>query len=277
VDDDRPLMMAAFARAFLAALLMVPSASANVIDGADDRGALVALASSLGLSAAEVQRIRKVSGHVACSGQVPKLASGALYLTNGLVLTAAHTFFHNGKRQTQCHFRAQNAGSSWIELKTGEGDARFGAVPPKPGSNADWAVVRLAAPIAGAVPFPLPLNAPKNGDRLVVISAHPAGMESIPPEMPVAQSCTVRRAPKSSSTTSFYRTDCDATQGSSGGMHLHRGADGALTFRGMTISTGPTEDPAFKGAPYDEKAGSVTTALGTDAAILAAGRALAGQ
>jgi hypothetical protein len=102
-------------------------------------------------------------------------------------------------------------------------------------------------------------------------------MEEVPPEMPVVQGCTVRRAPRSSSSTSFYRTDCDASPASSGGMHLHRGADGVLRFRGMTISTGPSADAALRGAPYDEKAGSVTTALGTDAAILAAGRQLAGQ
>jgi hypothetical protein len=57
-------------------------------------------------------------------------------------------------------------------------------------------------------------------------------------------------------------------------MHLYR-LDGALVFRGMTISTGPTRDASLHGAPYDEKAGSVTTALSTDAAILAAGRSLA--
>jgi hypothetical protein len=60
-------------------------------------------------------------------------------------------------------------------------------------------------------------------------------------------------------------------------MHLFRGGDGELRFRGITISTGPWSDGALVGAPYDEKAGSVTTALGTDAAILAAGKQLAGR
>jgi hypothetical protein len=57
-------------------------------------------------------------------------------------------------------------------------------------------------------------------------------------------------------------------------MHLAR-VDGQLVFRAITVSTGPWRDPAFVGAPYDEKGGSVTTALGTDAAILAAGQSLA--
>ena len=87
--------------------------------------------------------------------------------------------------------------------------------------------------------------------------------------MPVVQGCAVRRAPISSAATSFYRSDCDAGGGSSGGMNLAR-VGGELVFRGMTISTGPWRDSKFVGAPYNEKEGSVTTALGTDAAILAA-------
>ena len=50
-----------------------------------------------------------------------------------------------------------------------------------------------------------------------------------------------------------------------------------LIFRGVTITTGPWRDDSFRGAPYDERGGSVTTALGTDAAILEAGKDLAGE
>ena len=60
---------------------------------------------------------------------------------------------------------------------------------------------------------------------------------------------------------------------SSGSMNLAR-VDGRLVFRGIVITTGPWRDPKFAGAPYDEAKGSVTTALGTDAAILKAGREL---
>ena len=58
-------------------------------------------------------------------------------------------------------------------------------------------------------------------------------------------------------------------------MHLSR-VGGRLVFRGVTITSGPWQDDRLRGAPYDERGGSVTTALGTDAAILEAGRALAG-
>jgi hypothetical protein len=53
----------------------------------------------------------------------------------------------------------------------------------------------------------------------------------------------VKRVPKSTEATNFYRTDCDATGASSGGMHLSR-VDGRLVFRGITITTGPWREPA---------------------------------
>ena len=50
--------------------------------------------------------------------------------------------------------------------------------------------------------------------------------------------------------------------------------NGELVFRGVTITTGLWREPSMVGAPYDEKRGSVTTSLGTDEAILEAGRKL---
>jgi len=263
--------------ATLLASATIPVIPVNIIDGKDDRGALATLGPKLGLSAAEMARIRAVSGHVACLKPKPAIGSGALFLTDGQILTAAHMFFDGASHQSDCFFRPQTAGSQWVPLLADSANARFGAVPPKPGSNNDWAVVRLAKRLAGAVPFPLDPGAPAVGEKLIVLSAHPAGFDSADPAMPIVEGCTVRRAPKSLAATTFYRTDCDASPGASGGMHLFREPDGTLVFRGITISTGPSEDKGLAGAPYNEQAGSVTTALGTNAAILAAGRDLAGK
>jgi hypothetical protein len=251
----------------------------NIIDGVDDRDSLLAIGPALGLSDEEIARIRKVSGYVGCFLPSPSVGSGALFLSNRQIITAAHIFFMpNGERRSSCFFKNQAADSRKIDLLIGDGHAAFGAVPPAAGSNADFAIVTLAEPIEGAVPFPVEEGMPiKAGDSLIVITAHPAGLEKeVDNAVPVAQGCTVMRAPKSTAPTSFYRTDCDATGSSSGGMHLSR-VGGQLAFRGITISAGPWRDPAFHGAPYDERRGSVTTALGTDAAILAAGRRLAEQ
>ncbi len=252
---------------------------ANVIDGRDDRDSLLVLAPSLGLSREEVGRIRRVSGYVGCLSPSPSVGSGALYLTNRQVLTAGHIFFErSGRKRSKCFFRNQAAEWMMIDLLLDPANARFGASPPKPGSNDDWAIVRLVEPIPGAEPFPIAEASPgAAGDRLIVVTAHPAGMEKeVDKAVPVAQGCTIRRAPVSSAATSFYRTDCDASGSSSGGMHLAR-VDGRLVFRGMTITTGPWREDRFRGAPYDERTGSVTTALGTDAAVLEAGRSLAGS
>lgn len=263
----------------LAALALAASvsfAAANVIDGKDDRDSLLAIGAELGLSADEIDRIRKVSGYVGCFLPTPSLGSGALFLTNDQILTAGHVFFDptTGVLRSHCFFKNQDEPSVKIDLVPDAG--RFGATPPKPGSNYDFAVVPLAEPLADAEPFPVAETVPvKAGDRLIVITAHPAGMEKeVPNAVPVAQGCKVRRAPISSSITSFYRSDCDASGASSGGMNLAR-VDGELVFRGVTITTGLWRDPDLKGAPYDEKRGSVTTSLGTDAAILEAGRKLA--
>jgi hypothetical protein len=175
-----------------------------------------------------------------------------------------------------CFFKNQARAPLMIDLKLDGASVRFGAVPPKPGSNNDYAIVRLEAPVPDAVPFPVEERvAVRSGDDLIVVTAHPAGMaREVDRAIPVAQGCKIRRVPISSAATNFYRSDCDATGSSSGGMHLAR-VGGALVFRGITITTGLWRDPQFHGAPYNEKGGSATTALGTDAAILAAGRDLA--
>jgi hypothetical protein len=256
----------------------VPVVPVNIIDGRDDRDSLTVIAASLGLQEAEVARIRKVSGFVGCFLPTPSLGNGALYLTNDLILTVSHIFFTpGGKRRSKCFFRTQDLEPVTIEFEPGADNTIFGATSPRAGSNDDWAIVRLPLPIPGGIPFPFAERPPQAGEVLVVITGHPAGMaKAVDKAVPVAQPCRIRRVPISSEATSFYRSDCDATGSSSGGMHLTR-IDGALAFRGITITTGPWQDPAFMGAPYDERGGSVTTALGTDAAILAAGRRLAGE
>ena len=255
-----------------------PLVRVNIIDGEDGRDALTRLGPSLGLGPADIDRIRMVSGYVGCLSPSPSVGSAALFLDNQQILTAAHVFFEpGGKRRWKCFFKNQAAEPEMIDLLVDDANARFGSKRPKPGSNNDYAVVRLATPLAGATPFPVLADVPvRSGEKLIVVTAHPADMaREIDRGMPVVQGCTVRRKPVSTEKTSFFRTDCDATGASSGGMNLAR-IDGTLAFRGITITTGPWRDPGLMGAPYNEKGGSVTTALGTDAAVLAAGRSLAG-
>lgn len=261
-----------------------PIVLANIIDGADDRDALTALGPRLGLSGDEIARIRRVSGFVGCLAPTPSLGSATLFLSSGQIITAAHILVDaSGKLRSKCFFKNQEARPFMTDLLLDPASIALGGPRPKAGSNADFAIVRLAAPVPDATPFPVVDADPVTGDRLIVVTAHPSGMErAVDAGMPVVQGCAVRRVPKGRdpAASTFFRTDCDATGASSGGMHLSR-VDGRLTLRGITISTGPWQSGAtadrLRGAPYDEARGSVTTALGANGAILAAGRRLMGR
>jgi len=249
----------------------------NVIDGADGRDSILAIGPDLGLTSAEIARIRHVSGHVGCFLPSPSVGSGALFLNNRQVLTAGHILFEaNGQARSKCFFRTQDPEPLTIDLVVTADSTRFGATPPRAGSNSDYAIIRLAEPVPDGDPFPVDAPPVKAGDLLGAVTAHPAGMQhAVDAGVPVIQGCTVRRVPISSGATSFFRTDCDATGASSGSMNLQRLDDGRLIFRAITITTGPWQDERYRGAPYDERGGSVTTALGTDAGVLEAGKSLA--
>jgi len=251
----------------------------NIIDGTDGRDSLLTLGPVLGLSPAEIDRVRKVIGFVGCLSPSPSLGSGTLYLTNRQILTVRHILFEpSGRQRSKCFFWNQARERIKIDLLLDPANTRFGAIQQKYSANHDYAIVRLATPLIGVEPFPIDENVPvRSGDNLIVVTAHPVGLaRQVDKEIPVVQGCTIRRAPISTSITNFYRSDCDATGQSSGAVHLSR-IGGQLVLRGITITTGPWRDERFHGAPYDEKAGSVTTALGVDAAILEAGLELSGS
>jgi hypothetical protein len=248
----------------------------NIIDGVDGRDSILVLGPELGLTPTEIARIRHVSGHVGCFLPSPSVGSGALFLSNRQILTAGHILFEaSGQARSKCFFRTQDPEPLTIELLVDPDNTRFGATPPRAGSNGDYAIVRLAEPVPDGAPFPVALSPIMAGDPLIVVTAHPAGMQrAIDAGVPVVQSCSVRRVPNSTEATSFFRTDCDATGAASGSMNLQR-VGNELVFRGITITTGPWQDERYRGAPYNERGGSVTTALGTDAGVLAAGESMA--
>ena len=250
----------------------------NIIDREDDRDSLLTLGPQLGLSPEEIARIRTVSGYVGCFLPSPSVGTAALFLSNRQVLTAAHILFQrSGKPRSKCFFKNQDSEPVMIDLLEGEGNVVAGSERPKAGSNNDWAIARLAAPVEGGVPFPVDATPVSKGDALIVVTAHPAGLaRELDKAVPVVQACSIRRVAVSTGDTNFYRSDCDATGSSSGGMHLAR-VGGELVYRGVTITSGDWQDRRLRGAPYNERRGSVTTALSTDAAILAAGLAMAAQ
>lgn len=250
----------------------------NIIDGQDDRGSLLELGPSLGLSPSEIARIRRVSGYVGCLSNPPSMGTGMLFLSDRQVVTAAHILFEpSGRPRSKCFFRTQDPEPFHTELDLSSGAARFGAKVPKAGSAEDFAVVRLMEPVPRAVPFPVATTPARAGEALVVVTAHPAGMaREVDKGVPVVQGCTVRRVASapSQAAASQLRTDCDATGSSSGGLNMTR-VGGQLMLRAITVATGPWRNKRLEGAPFDEKRGSQTIAIALDGPVLAAGRALA--
>jgi hypothetical protein len=267
----------------LAGLAAPAAVLANIIGGADERDALTRLGPSLGLSAGEMARIRTVSGYVGCLAPTPSLGSGALFLDNRHVVTAAHTLIDDkGRLRTKCFFKNQERTYFMTDLVMDPSRIALGSPRPKPGSNDDYAIAALAEPVPNGMPFDVADGPPRAGEELITVSGHPAGMEkTVDASEPVVQRCAIRRVPVPgrAGLSTFYRTDCDATGSSSGAMQLTR-IGGRLFFRGFVISTGPWQGAAgerLRGEPYNEAAGSVTTALGVDGPVLAAGNRLLGR
>jgi hypothetical protein len=262
-----------------AATAEAPAAlSINIIDGTDDRGSLLELGPELGLSPAEIARVRRVSGYVGCLSPSPSMGAGMLFLGDRQIITAAHILFEpSGRPRTKCFFRTQDVEPFHTELDLSVGATRFGAAVPKPGSAEDFAVVRLMEPVPRAVPFPVAVSPARAGERLIVVTSHPAGMaREVDKGIPVVQGCSVRRVVPAGSpaVAAQLRTDCDATGSSSGGINMTR-VGGQLMLRAITVATGPWRNKRLVGAPYNEKAGSQTIAIALDGPVAAAGRALA--
>jgi hypothetical protein len=250
----------------------------NIIDGTDDRGSLLDLGPSLGLSPGEIARIRAVSGYVGCLSSPPSMGAGMLFLNDRQIITAAHILFEpSGRPRSKCFFRTQDTEPFHTDLDLSPGAARFGARVPKAGSSEDFAVVRLMEPVPRAVPFPVATRPARAGEALIVVTSHPAGMaREVDKGVTVVQGCTVRRVVPTPSpdVPAQLRTDCDATGSSSGGMNMTR-VGGQLMLRAITVATGPWRDKRLEGAAYNEKRGSQTVAIALDGPVTAAGRALA--
>ncbi len=143
----------------------VPPLPANVIDGVDDRAPLGEIAEQLGLSAAEVARIRQVSGHVGCFEPLPIVGlRRAVPRQRPDPHRRAHLLpVRTASRPANASSGRRRRGRTGCRFSPTPPTLRFGADPPKPGSNQDWAVVRLATPVTvrGAVPAALRPGEPR--------------------------------------------------------------------------------------------------------------------
>jgi hypothetical protein len=241
----------------------------------DGRGPLDEKAGQLGLSAADVDRLRGATGYVVCPGSAHNngiVASAALVVSTQVILTVGHAFVDEAGRARApleaCVFRNQAvpptevrlAGSDavWIGLKG----------PAVPHDPRDYAVARLSRPVSGAVPLRLQSGTTATGERGIGIVAWQEikGVDG-DPTTPVVQDCAVRDLdPAEGTLPTNYLTDCDLGPVGSGG-HLLVQAGGEWVTAGVFSSSG---GDLSVGRSFSRRLGSFTRVIGVDGGLAAA-------
>jgi surface antigen len=206
----------------------------------------------LGLSAAEVSRIQDSTGFVACRGA---LGSGALVIDNQHILTATHVVVDRKdpkkKFRQDCAFFTHDVRKRYVahRLVLTENSYLAGTLDVDRDRSGDWAVIKLARPVARGVPFAIgDERVWRIGNPIVMISAlmsdRPDPVHKDNPGLPLAQKCTIRHLTRGVSARIFL-SDCDSKSGASGGVSVMR-VDGNLVLAGITVGNAGTVD--FK--PY---------------------------
>lgn len=243
--EGRTLLSSAFRRAILAtSLLLTPLPAQGGVIGRDDRVPLTRLATG---DAAEraLATAARASGLITCDNG--RFGSASLVGRADVVVTAAHLFFGEAAKvrsgAVRCLYiadglptgpRHQVVGSSLVlgaERVTGVNICSNGR---------DWAVLRLATPVAGVVPYVLPSGVPNQGAPAAIVS-HGGGTGALRGPGGHAGTCRVRDhvGPCRQTGLPLVFTDCDAETGSSGGATLIQ-ENGRWVIGGVTRGASPT-------------------------------------
>ena len=213
--------------------------------GKDNRKSLDKGGPNLGLSEEEMQRIRVNTGKVVCSGTKygnPVQASASLVGNTGHVLTNAHFFIDERTKKfreplSDCYFENKDTPPSKVllaiqpdhkDLIIGEGYPTF--------NNADYAIAKLATPVANANPFPIVLNKKAGlipNSHTIVVSNVMRLSEKLDPKQPIVQGCDPDQ--KDYGNPDAFWSKCDMFEGGSGSAHLFRSPSGELQLRAIVV------------------------------------------
>lgn len=244
---------------------------ANVIGPTDDRVWLTPEAGEkLGLSAAEVLQIQDSTGFINCRGAQ---GSAALVFDNRHVITAVHVIVDKNdpkkKFRQGCAFYAHDPMKRYVAhpLLLSEDSYRAGTLDTDKSPGGDWAIIKLAKPVARGTPFAIgDERIWKVRNSIIAISSiqrdKPGPIHKDNPGLPLAQKCTIRALLKGNGSRGF-RSDCDVEPGGSGGVSIMR-IDGNLVLAGVFIRAAKGEN--FK--PYAP--GNTTVAISVNDAVVAA-------
>lgn len=267
----------------LTAVLGISSAEAAVVEdkdpfgNVDGRGAITEKAEQLGLSGADVERLRAATGYVICPGSANGngiVASAALVESNQLIVTVGHAFVDEQGLPREpigdCIFRNQATPPSEIRLAGGDYLWVGLAGPATPHDPSDYAVALLSRPVD--VPEPLRMNSPLSGlgigDHVIgIVAWQEIEGRQLDPGTPVVQDCVLRDFDASNGTQpTNYLTDCDLGPVGSGG-HLVVKADGEWVTGGV-FSTSGGERSA--GRSFNRRLGSYTRVVAVDGGLASA-------
>ena len=210
--------------------------------GKDNRKSLDKAGASLGLSEAEMQRIRVNTGKIVCpgTGKYEFEASASLVGDGTHLITNAHEFMDEKTKKfyeplSKCYFENKDTppSKSFLAIQSDHSGLKMGAGYPQ-FDNADYAIAKLATPIANANPFPVNLNKRNkllSGDHTVVVTNSFPPAPNLDPKQPAVQSCEPH-IPEFGNPDAFY-SKCDALRGASGSAHLYRNPNGELVLRAM--------------------------------------------
>jgi hypothetical protein len=245
----------------LAALVLAVSVgSANIVGPVDQRGTLTVLGPRIGLTKADIARIRSATGLIACEGH----AGSGVLIANRLVATNGHVLFdEHGRRSRSCTFK--NQADPRVEVRI---DPRPDAVVRGffvTGDNRyifddDFAVARLLEPVRNAVPFRIDpdlwVHVPRKETRpsgiesvfladpdLLDTVPNPKGLEvyvasataadlqgKLDPDIPIVQKCSLLQTDTGPGGEHALYSDCSGAPGQSGSPVLFRkGSDLVVT------------------------------------------------
>lgn len=202
----------------------------------------------LGLSAAEVTRIQNSTGFVSCKGAA---GSAALVIDNRHIITAIHVIVDKDdpkkKFRENCTFYPHDARKRYVPhpLVLTENSYIAGTLNVERNKGGDWAVIKLARPVARGVPFAIgDERVWRIGSPIVVISSvqsdKPEPGHKDNPGLPLAQKCVIRNLVNTMGGRIFL-SDCDLKKGGSGGVSVMR-LDGNLVLAGIMVGSAESKD-----------------------------------
>ncbi len=219
-----------------------------VVFGHDARRSPSSFAAEHGLDPAATVRDHAASGLIQCGDAH---GAGQLTLADDVVTTAAHVFYdENGfARAGTCSFDLTVEGRE-VHVPIDVANVVAGSTKPYDVDPAhDWAVARLATPVAGVKPYGIATDLHADQPTTFVARGHIDWGEAKQLSM---QACTLHdRVSAGEEGTREFSFDCDTGDGASGGALMFDGdasrASGVLVGG---VLVGWRSNHPFKGMPF---------------------------